>query len=97
MKDWRKQFDEKFSVFDGSQKIIKHVTYSRWVKHFFASAIEEERNEERNKVIEEVDRLIETHIRHSFSVAKILNGNTLDELDFIRQQLNQLKGTNDKK
>jgi len=44
-KKWEVEFDERFSVFDGSQKIIKHVTYSSWVKDFILSALEEQRKE----------------------------------------------------
>ena len=33
------EFDEKFSVFDGQQIIIEHVTYSIWIKSFLHSAI----------------------------------------------------------
>lgn len=34
-----KEFDKKYSVFDGSQKIIKHVTYSVWIKEFYRQQI----------------------------------------------------------
>lgn len=38
-KNWEELFDEKFSVFDGSQKIIKHVTYSMWIKDFISTTV----------------------------------------------------------
>ena len=36
-------FDKRFSVFDGWQKIIKHITYSSSVKKFITTAILDER------------------------------------------------------
>ncbi len=62
------------------------------VKQFIKGVVDQAQQQERQRVIEELDRLIETHIRHSFSMCKRLSGNTLDELDLIRQQLNQMKG-----
>ena len=37
---WKRLFDEQFSVFDGGQKIIKHVTYSIWVKTFIQKLLD---------------------------------------------------------
>jgi hypothetical protein len=39
-KEARERFDERFSVFDGHQKIVKHVTYSSWVKDFIDQLID---------------------------------------------------------
>lgn len=34
-------FREKFTVFDGHQNIVKHVTYSSWVERFLKESMEQ--------------------------------------------------------
>ena len=48
---WEIEFDKKFSVFDGWQKIIRHVTFSSWIKEFIHSLL----LSEREKLIKEIE------------------------------------------
>ena len=51
---WKLEFDERFSVFDGSQKIIKHVTYSRWIKDFINALLSRREQEVREKILRKI-------------------------------------------
>ena len=57
-REWEKEFDERYSVFDGGQKIIKHVTYSSWVKAFIQSLL----NQQKQDILHKVEVNLATHI-----------------------------------
>jgi hypothetical protein len=88
--EWKKRFDEKFSVFDGGQNIIKHVTYSVWIKDFISSELTTARKEEREKTIEEIVSVIKVGDTHPYyNYQRVLGKiqkmrNKLDAISLIR-------------
>lgn len=50
-----KEFRKRFTVFDGHQNIVKHVTYSNWVEAFLVIWSEKLLAEQRKEIVKKVE------------------------------------------
>ena len=94
--EWKKEFDKRFSVFDGWQKVIKHFTYSKWIKDFIrqtlasitAKGVDKERKRIKKR-IKELEILCNQYDPECFGGSCIYRF-AIDELESFTHQENKL-------